>query len=56
MDKAEMITVPRWALDFVMENADFWDEGPQGEGWRSQEMVEATEALEKAIRDAGQQP
>jgi hypothetical protein len=54
MDKTEMVSVPRWALEFVMERADFWDSGPPGEGWPSDKMVEATEALEAALRGLGQ--
>lgn len=46
----EDVTVPRWALQFVMDHADFWDEGPRGEGWRSAAMEQATNALEEALK------
>ncbi len=45
------VTVPRWALQFVMDNACFWDKGPTGEGWRSEEMRRATDELEKALEE-----
>ena len=45
------VTVPRWALQFVMDNACFWDKGPPGEGWRSDEMSRATDELEKALEE-----
>jgi len=54
MDETKTVTVPRWALEFIMQNASFWDEGPAGEGWSSPEMARATEALEVALRDDGQ--
>lgn len=34
MDESETVTVPCWALAFVMDNADFLDDGPLGEGWK----------------------
>lgn len=45
----DMISVPRWALEFILQHADFADEGPYGEGWRSEEMRRAQEALENAV-------
>lgn len=35
------------ALQFVMENASFQDDGPWGEGWPSAEMTEATDILDE---------
>lgn len=55
MDESETVTVPCWALAFVMDNADFLDDGPLGEGWKSPEMKRAMEALEGALI-AGQSP
>jgi hypothetical protein len=46
----DMITVPRWALEFILQHADFADEGPYGEGWCSEEMSRAQEALERALK------
>lgn len=48
------VTVPRWALEFVMDRADFVDEGPRDEGWRSYEMKRATDALEAALNAVGE--
>ena len=45
----ETVIVPRWALEFVLENASFQDCGPFGQGWPSQEMEKATKALETAL-------
>jgi hypothetical protein len=45
------VTVPCWALQLVMDNACFWDKGPPGEGWRSDEMIRATDVLEKALEE-----
>jgi hypothetical protein len=46
----DMISVPRWALEFILERADFADRGPAGQGWSSEEMKRAQEALEKAFK------
>jgi hypothetical protein len=46
----KMISVPLWALEFIMAHADFVDDGPVGEGWKSDEMNRAIEALENAIK------
>jgi len=48
-DVNDTITVPRWAAEFIMENASFQDEGPFGEGWRSAAMKRATDAIEQAL-------
>lgn len=37
------------AIEFVLENADLQDDGPFPEGWRSNEMCEAQEVLEKWV-------
>jgi hypothetical protein len=49
MDDTETVTVPRWALEFVLDKADFCDAGPPGEGWYSGCMREAKAALEAAL-------
>lgn len=41
----ESVSVPRWALEFVLENANFQDEGPWPEGWPSPQMEKAIKAL-----------
>lgn len=46
---ASDVCVPRAALDFVLENANFCDEGPAGEGWSSPEMDSAFLALNAAL-------
>jgi len=48
----ETVIVPRWALEFVLENASFQDQGPFGQGWPSQEMEKAIKALEALIEQA----
>ena len=50
-DDQKTVTVPRWALQFVMDYACFQDRGPDGEGWRSDEMERATDALERALEE-----
>jgi hypothetical protein len=45
----DMVEVPRWALDFVMMRASFEDAGPHGEGWPSDEMQRAMDALNAAL-------
>lgn len=52
-DTLKMVSVPRAALEFVLENASFWDCGPSDEGWPSPEMRAAEDALRNALR-AGQ--
>jgi hypothetical protein len=47
-EKSQMVEVPLWALKFVLDNGDFWDEGPRDEGWPSDKMSEALRALENA--------
>ncbi|WP_146090445.1 hypothetical protein [Rhodopseudomonas palustris] len=49
---SETVSVPRWALQFIMENANFQDEGPVGDGWPSQQMSAATAALDDALKAA----
>ena len=46
----DSVSVPRWALEFVLENANFQDEGPTGEGWCSDEMEKAVSALNDSLR------
>ena len=46
----DSVSVPRWALEFVLENANFQDEGPPGEGWRSDEMEKAVSALTERLQ------
>jgi hypothetical protein len=47
-DRNATVAVPLWALRFVIENGIFTDQGPWGEGWRSDKMVEATHLLSEA--------
>jgi hypothetical protein len=44
----EDVQVPRWALKFVLDNADTCDRGPAGAGWSSDKMREAVKALQQA--------
>lgn len=43
------VTVPRWALEFVLNNGKFWED----ESWPSGEMEDALAALRKAL---GEEP
>lgn len=45
----EMLEVPRWALEFILENANFQDAGGWPEGWPSDKMEKAKAALEAAL-------
>ena len=45
----ESVSVPRWALEFVLENANFQDAGPCPEGWSSPQMEKAIKALEDVV-------
>ncbi len=47
-EDAETVTVPRWALAYILDHADFDDRGPYQEGWRSTKMQQAVDALEKS--------
>lgn len=47
---SEMVEVPRWALDFVMENAGFEDHGPRNSPWRSDEMERAVKVLVATLK------
>ena len=43
-----MVSVPRWALEFIMANANLSDEGPSGEGC-SAEMEKARDAITRSL-------
>lgn len=45
------VTVPLWALKFILENANFRDEGLGGGGWESDEMGRSRIALEQAMKE-----
>jgi hypothetical protein len=47
----EQVLVPRWALEFVLTNGSFQDEGPAPEGWQSIEMRKAMDALESVLKE-----
>lgn len=49
MDKNDLIKVPRWALQLVLDEANLNDSGPPGEGWRSEEMDKAVAVLAVAV-------
>lgn len=49
--KTTKVTVPLWALKFILENANFRDEGLGGGGWESDEMCRARIALEQAMEE-----
>lgn len=43
------LIVPAWALAYVMDHANFQDDGPAFEGWPSPKMAAACAALEFAL-------
>lgn len=43
------VTVPRWALEYLMEHGRFEDEGPVDYPFMSKEMREAHEAVSDAL-------
>lgn len=45
----EMVQVPKWALAKVMDNGIPNDAGPDHEGWYSDELKDAIEALAAAL-------
>lgn len=45
----ETVEVPKWALEFILDNGCFQDKGPMPEGWASDEMRKALDQLNKAI-------
>lgn len=45
-----LVSVPKWALEFVLERGSFQDEGPVPEGWSSTEMDAAIKLLEAALK------
>jgi hypothetical protein len=46
----DTVVVPRWALEFIMENAHLCDRGISDEGWPSPRMREAEAAIEAALK------
>lgn len=48
-DETRTVTVPLWAIKFIIDHADLCDDGPYGEGWRSEKMALAQEAVEAAM-------
>jgi hypothetical protein len=52
MTEEETVTVPRWALQYVLDNALFWDEGEPSGGFRSRKMERAKNALDEAMEKA----
>lgn len=40
---------PKQAWEFIVDNADFCDQGPPGQGWRSDKMKEAQRIMEEFI-------
>jgi hypothetical protein len=53
MTKEETVTVPRWALEYVLDNAGFFDGRTVGGGdWASPEMTRAKDALDAALEKA----
>jgi hypothetical protein len=45
------VLIPRWAIEFILLNASFRDEGRINEEYRSGKMIDAQEAIEKALKD-----
>ncbi len=52
-DETITVEVPCWALNFVLDHADFCDRGPAGEGWSSAKMECAVKALTEAFGKKG---
>jgi hypothetical protein len=53
MTKEETVKVPRWALQYVLDNAGFNDEkNPWGKDSTSPEMKRAKDALDAALATA----
>lgn len=48
-DASAMVSVPRWALEFIMENAEFLDRGPDREGFRAFKMQYAAWAMKDGL-------
>jgi hypothetical protein len=47
----DVVSVPRWALEFILRRGCFLDDGPAPEGRPSPEMREALEAIEASTFD-----
>ena len=46
----DKVAVPRWALRFILDNADLWDAGPGGGmGYKSDTMSDAVAEIETAL-------
>jgi hypothetical protein len=52
MDKKpdDVVSVPCWALKFILDHGCFQDDGPFPEGWSSPAMKHALEAIDAAIK------
>jgi len=49
-DKSEeTVAVPRWAIEFILENCSLCDMGVRDEGWSSAKMKQAQETIEQAL-------
>lgn len=53
MPHTETVLVPRWALEFILENGCFQDVGPHPEGWSSEAMRRALDELRRAAAQGG---
>ena len=47
----DLIPIPRWAIEFVLENAILADDGPPDEGWESEEMAKALTTIRAALQE-----
>lgn len=56
MSDTATVTVPRWAVEFILERGNFQDEGPWGEGWPSAKMQKSLDALDEALYGNGCAP
>lgn len=45
----ETVTLPRWAIEYILDNATLWDEGPAAAGWKSNWMSIAHNVIERAL-------
>lgn len=48
-DNDDKVAVPRWALRYILDNADLWDAGPTGMGYKSDKMSDAVAEIETAL-------
>jgi len=48
-EKEEFVTVPRKAIELILDRGCFQDEGPDGEGWASPDLRAAIDQIKAAM-------